>query len=557
MGSTKTTPRKPVADELERIQQGVKVKELVRQSPLAYSVNGKEFGYETSLSAPFTVGSYVTISKEDGEEYLGQIITQDILVREGPEYAVAAAVDTRISPAFMPTSSTVKDRPRVRYIQGVGRLLGRVNEEGFTPTTDSDIFQEARISRAADEAIAEYFSSITRGHSALEVGKVLHSSGKARVLLAASGFDRHTFLCGQSGSGKTFALGVILEQILLETSLRIVIIDPNSDFIKLDELRPFEDVNKTRSTSLSDEQYQSITRRYDKVKPSLRIGRPKGHIEQVSDCLRIRFSDLERHEQEAILKLDPLNDRDECFLFWQMIEPLVKQGHYSLEDIYKRMAGASQTAGVEDIKKRISNLRIADWGIWCPADGPSFIDELGGDWRCLIADIGMLPPQQKSIIAMAILGYFWSNREQKAPVLIVIDEAHNVCPQAPLSTFASMPTEHAIHIAGEGRKFGIYLLLATQRPEKVHSNIMSQCDNLVLMRINSSKDLNYIAETFSQVPEPLLHQSSSFSQGEALLSGNITSGVTFAKFEGRLAYEGGSDVPATWAVQGHLNESAS
>ena len=50
------------------------------------------------------------------------------------------------------------------------------------------------------------------------------------------GFDRHTFLCGQSGSGKTYSLGMVLERLLLETSLRLVILDPNSDFVRLGEL---------------------------------------------------------------------------------------------------------------------------------------------------------------------------------------------------------------------------------------------------------------------------------------------------------------------------------
>ena len=58
------------------------------------------------------------------------------------------------------------------------------------------------------------------------------------------GFNRHTFLCGQSGSGKTCSLGVILEQLLTDTDLRLVILDPNSDFVHLGELgdgvdRPF------------------------------------------------------------------------------------------------------------------------------------------------------------------------------------------------------------------------------------------------------------------------------------------------------------------------------
>ncbi len=52
-------------------------------------------------------------------------------------------------------------------------------------------------------------------------------------------------IMGQSGSGKTFALGIILEQLLLETDLRMVVIDPNSDFISLNQLRTLDEVNRT------------------------------------------------------------------------------------------------------------------------------------------------------------------------------------------------------------------------------------------------------------------------------------------------------------------------
>ena len=55
--------------------------------------------------------------------------------------------------------------------------------------------------------------------------------------LDAAGFGRHTFLCGQSGSGKTYSLGILLEQLLMETSLRVVVLDPNSDYVRLAQLR--------------------------------------------------------------------------------------------------------------------------------------------------------------------------------------------------------------------------------------------------------------------------------------------------------------------------------
>src|SRR6185437_881750 len=70
----------------------------------------------------------------------------------------------------------------------------------------------------------------------LPAGELTKASGLVHGL-DAGGFDRHTFLCGQSGSGKTYALGVLLERLLLATSLRIVVLDPNSDYVRLTELR--------------------------------------------------------------------------------------------------------------------------------------------------------------------------------------------------------------------------------------------------------------------------------------------------------------------------------
>jgi DNA helicase HerA-like ATPase len=106
-----------------------------------------------------------------------------------------------------------------------------------------------------------------------------------------------------------------------------------------------------------------------------------------------------------------------------------------------------------------------------------------------------------------------------------------------------------IRIAGEGRKFGLYLLLASQRPNKIHSNVLSQCDNLLLMRMNSHADLAHLASILSQVPTSLMEQATKFSIGESLLAGRIVQNPTFAKFEGRLSVEGGGDIPTTWAAR--------
>jgi hypothetical protein len=61
--------------------------------------------------------------------------------------------------------------------------------------------------------------------------------GAIAATIDAAGFNRHSFLCGQSGSGKTYSLGVVLERLLADTDLRIAILDPNADYVKLGQLR--------------------------------------------------------------------------------------------------------------------------------------------------------------------------------------------------------------------------------------------------------------------------------------------------------------------------------
>ena len=112
--------------------------------------------------------------------------------------------------------------------------------------------------------------------------------------LDAGGFDRHTFLCGQSGSGKTYALGTILERLLLETSIRIVILDPNSDYARLAE---------TRADDPS-----AVAARY--AATALGIAVRRG-ISSGDDRLRVRAAELEPALQAALLRLDPVADREE------------------------------------------------------------------------------------------------------------------------------------------------------------------------------------------------------------------------------------------------------
>ncbi len=71
--------------------------------------------------------------------------------------------------------------------------------------------------------------------------------------------------------------------------------------------------------------------------------------------------------------------------------------------------------------------------------------------------------------------------------------------------------EHAIRIAAEGRKFGLNLLVSTQRSQKIAENVLSHADNLVLMRLNSLADAAFTQAVFSFVPPSLIAARSLFT----------------------------------------------
>ena len=205
--------------------------------------------------------------------------------------------------------------------------------------------------------------------------------------------------------------------------------------------------------------------------------------------------------------------------------------------------------GAEALTQRLRNLGVDRWGVWAREDAGSTLDALDDPAvRCLVVDLASLgTPQEQSLVAEAVLERLWRLRNRREPMLIVIDEAHNVCPARPEGESTALATEHAVRIAAEGRKFGLYLLASTQRPQKVHENVVSQCDNLVLMRMNSAADLAYAADVFSFVPPGLLARAAGFGLGEALVAGKLAPHPALVRFGARIAEEGGADVPADWA----------
>ncbi len=408
---------------------------------------------------------------------------------------------------------------------GTARIEGRVLDGPPGP------FHEAEVCVAGIDDVAAWLERTQPQRAQLRVGSFAQEP-EIELGLDAGAFDRHTFLCGQSGSGKTYALGTILERLLVETTLRVVILDPNSDFVRLGELRPDapDAVRDVYAAAAGVE---------------VRCAGDDG-----ADRLHVRFRDFDATEQAAVLRLDPVTDREEYAALVDAVEASESAAEISPKNVIAQFLAASDPA-LQALGLRARNLGIDRWQIWSGSD-PGSLEELvqPGGPRCIVADLGSLASRaEQAVAAEAVLAALWRRRTAREPILIVIDEAHNVCPQIADDPLTAMATEHAVRIAGEGRKFGLVLLVSTQRPQKVHENVVSQCDNLVLMRMNSRSDLAVLSEIFSFVPSPLLALASEFRQGEALLAGKLVPSPTLGRIGPRWSVEGGSDIASDWARQ--------
>ena len=398
-----------------------------------------------------------------------------------------------------------------------GVVLGHLKDGRLVRPQGRDLLDQATI-RPANRDEAERLQEATR--ATMEVGTWQLGAAEATLRLRPAGFARHTFVCGQSGSGKTYALGVVLEQLILQTRLRLFVIDPNADFVHLGTTRddaPADAGDRLRAAGTLDVQRADA---------------------DGAEALRVRFGHLSLAAQASVMQLNPVTDRGE-FNEWLHID--ANDTSIDLGDLMAHMAGGSPSERA--FAQRVENLGIGSWRVW-PINTPGAVPMHERSARTTVLDVsGFGRHEEQLVVALDLLDRLWAEREQRQPALVVIDESHNICPSDPSTPLEHAVTDRLIQIAAEGRKYGLWLLLSTQRPSKVHPQVVSQCDNLMLMRMNSPSDVVDLSRLFGFAPEAMLATSPNFYQGEALFAGAFVPVPSFGRMGARLTIEGGIDVP--------------
>ena len=105
------------------------------------------------------------------------------------------------------------------------------------------------------------------------------------------------------------------------------------------------------------------------------------------------------------------------------------------------------------------------------------------------------------------------------PVHLLLEEAHRYVAATP-SKYAMDAGRVFERIAKEGRKYGLFLIVASQRPSELSKTVLSQCSNFVVHRIQNPDDLSQIRQMSPSISEGVLRRLPSLPKQHALVFGN-------------------------------------
>jgi hypothetical protein len=249
-----------------------------------------------------------------------------------------------------------------------------------------------------------------------------------------------------------------------------------------------------------------------------------------------------RPTKEEYISLIAQYDRDtpDPFSITEFINHIVKEQGIVIESknrTWKQMS-TSDFKSYGSVLDKLAVLRsdprlafmMAEYKTGDP-DLPEILDQFVGEIDATnkpdlrIVDISGLPNEVAGPLAAAIARLLfqykvWQTRKEKErdPVLLVCEEAHRYVPDAGLAEYES--AQKAIRrIAKEGRKYGIGLMLVSQRPADVERTVLSQCNSWLVMRLTNAADQEHVNRFLPDSLSGLSRLLPSLSRQEAIFVG--------------------------------------
>jgi len=392
----------------------------------------------------------------------------------------------------------------------------------------------------------------------LELGHFLLDPTAAAIANGDRFFQRHAAILGSTGSGKSCAVSLILERASARSHPNIVVLDMHGEYASL--ANPI--ANAAAKAAL------------EPIASGFKIAGPGDLDKPPDNVLFLPYWLLNREEMlSMILDRSDQNAPNQASRFTLHVrdlkdatltkekKPGVKATFtvdspipYDLADLIAALRQDDTTKGVgakgQDVKgewegrltRFLSRLEAKaedrrygfmfkpptealEYG-WLANQVTKLLTAGTSKLGIKIVDFSEVPSDVLPVVTgvFARLLYdvqFWMEPEKRTPVVFVCDEAHLYLPVKSDADAVERQALYAFErIAKEGRKYGVALLVVSQRPSDVSRTILSQCNNFLILRLTNDEDQNVVRHLMPDSLAGVLDGLPLLDTGEAVLLGD-------------------------------------
>ncbi len=305
---------------------------------------------------------------------------------------------------------------------------------------------------------------------------------------------KHVAILAKSGAGKSYALGVLIEEIL-ERRVPVLIIDPHGEYGSLAQPST-DDPDKLAAWS---------------VEPKAYTVREYGSADQPG-LIPLRLPN--NLTQQELIHLIPgkLNNTQLGILYAALKGVAEINFDTALLGLEQEESNAKWS--VINLIEHIRNLGIF-------SNAPVAYNELVKSGLASVINLrGIAPDIQQVIVYKLAKDLFELRKQNKVPpFFLVVEEAHNYCPERSFGEATSSKILRTI--ASEGRKFGLGLAVVSQRPARVDKSVLSQCTTQLILKVTNPNDLKAVSASVEGLTAESEAEIQNLPVGTALVTGIV------------------------------------
>lgn len=432
----------------------------------------------------------------------------------------------------------------------IGTLLQRegVSSNVFKRTLTSVPEIEAKCAVIVDEQLTNFMRTIsyqsTDEAKVLSIGNYIIDDEAEAWLNGDKFFQRHAVIVGSTGSGKSWTVAKILDEMVKLPSANAILFDIHGEYTPLQgngyehykiagpSDMPSSDILFLPYWLLTyEEMLAFIIDRSDQNAPNQASAFHTQVIEKKKEYLQTNDI-LEDYKDFTVdspipfsldLAIESLNQKDIEMVSGSNSRP--KQG-----PLHGRLTRFIQRLSAKKDDKRLNFLFSSDENVFNIKYMNSLCKNIlmpcnNGNGGIKVINFSEVPsdilPLMVSLMARIIFYVQqWTKKEERNPIAIFCDEAHLYISNHPKHSIESISLESFERIAKEGRKYGIGLVVVSQRPSEVNRTVLSQCNNFIAMRLTNTDDQNVIKRLFPDSLGDFSEMLPILDIGEAIIVGD-------------------------------------